>query len=196
MSPLAIYEGVATHHRYGPHARRFAPRMFLAYLDVDALPHSLDALPAWSARRRAAVQFRTQDFMRGRAEPLGPAVRGLVEERIGRRPTGPIFLLAHLRTIGWLFNPLAVYYCWDDDATNLDAIVLEVTNTPWHERHWYVFDARTSPGSACAPKSMYVSPFLPQDLDYRVSWTAPGPDLATTSWWTAKEYRCSRPASR
>ncbi len=178
MSSLAAYEGVATHERYGPQARRFAPRMFLAYLDVDALPHSLDALPGWSARRRAAVQFRTQDFLRGRAEPLGPAIRRLVEERIGRRPAGPIFLLAHLRTVGWLFNPLAVYYCWDDDATNLDAIVLEVTNTPWHERHWYVFDARTSPGSACAPKSMYVSPFLPKDLDYRVSWTAPGPDLA------------------
>ncbi len=177
MSPLAVYEGTAAHHRFGSHARTFAPRLFLPYLDVDALPQSLDALPCWSARRRALVRFRAEDFYAGRAEPLGPAVRRLVEQRLGRTPTGPIFLLAHLRTFGWQFNPLAVYYCWNDDETQLDAIVLEVTNTPWNERHWYVFDGRVSPESARTAKALYVSPFLPMDVEYRVSWTPPGADL-------------------
>jgi uncharacterized protein len=152
----------------------FAPRLFLAYLDVDALPASLDRLPGWSARHAALVRFRREDFFDGSASPLGDAVRELVQARLGRRPTGPVFLLAHLRTFGWSFNPLAVYYCWQPDGRGLDAVVLEVTNTPWGERHWYVFDARNGVTTQTAPKEMHVSPFLPMDVDYRVSWTAPG----------------------
>ena len=130
------------HRRFAPTLREFAPTLFLAYLDVDALPGSLDRLPLWSARRPAPVRFRRRDFLDGTDRPLGDAVRDLVEARLGRRPTGPVHLLAQLRTFGWLFNPLAVYYCWTPDGRALDAIVLEVTNTPWGERHWYVLDAQ------------------------------------------------------
>ena len=139
MNALAVYEGTARHRRLTPRAREFAPRLFLAYLDVDALPGSLDGLPGWSARRPALVRFRRRDFLDGRPGPLGDAVRDLVEARLGRRPEGTVHLLAHLRTFGWLFNPLSVYYCRRPDGA-LDALVLEVTNTPWGERHWYVID--------------------------------------------------------
>ena len=63
------------------------------------------------------------------------------------------------------------------DGGGLDAIVLEVTNTPWGERHWYVFDARGGAATARTAKAMHVSPFLPMDLDYRVTWTDPGAAL-------------------
>ena len=172
----ALYEGTVVHRRFGVGAREFTPRLFLAYLDVDALPASLDALPLWSARRVAPLHFRRRDFLDGTERPLGDSVRDLVEERLGRRPSGPIFLLAHLRTFGWLFNPLSVYYCWSVERDGLDAIVLEVSNTPWAERCWYVFDARNRT-SARAPKAMHVSPYLAMDLDYHVSWNVPGPAL-------------------
>jgi uncharacterized protein len=177
MSAAAIYEGTAHHQRPAPHAREFAPRLFLAYLDVDALPASLDRLPGWSARHPAPVHFRREDFFDGAATPLGDGIRELVRERLGRRPTGPVFLLAHLRTFGWSFNPVAVYYCWEPDGRALDAVVLEVTNTPWGERHWYVFDARHHGTVQSTPKEMHVSPFLPMDVDYRVSWSVPGDRL-------------------
>lgn len=178
MSAVAIYEGTVRHRRVAPRQREFAPSVFLAYLDVDALPESLDALPGWSARRRAPVRLRREDFLDGCSGPLGDAVRDLVESRLGRRPDGPIYLLAHLRTFGWAFNPLAVYYCWTADRGALDAVVLEVTNTPWGERQWYVLDAREDRTRQLVAKEMHVSPFLPMDVDYRVSWTAPGPTLS------------------
>src|SRR4029077_6925732 len=143
-----------------------------------ALPDALDAVPGWSARHRAPVQFRAEDFFTGDGRPLGDGIRDLVQQRLGRRPDGPVHLLAQLRTWGYVFNPLAVYYCWDRGGHGLDAVVLEVTNTPWRERHWYVFDARTGRASDTTPKTMYVSPFLPMDADYRVSWTTPGDGLA------------------
>jgi uncharacterized protein len=178
MSAVALYEGTARHRRPGPHANEFAPRLFLAYLDVDALPSSLDRLPGWSARRAAPVHFRREDFFDGASTPLGDAVRDLVQTRLGRRPDGPVYLLAHLRTFGWEFNPMSVYYCWRPDAPGLDAVVLEVTNTPWGERHWYVFDAQAGANEdRITPKAMHVSPFLPMDVDYHVSWTAPSDTL-------------------
>jgi uncharacterized protein len=177
MSAVAVYEGTARHRRFTPVERDFAPRLFLAYLDVDALPGSLDTFPGWSARRGAPVHFRRCDFFDGRPGPLGDAVRELVEQRLGRRPDGPIHLLAHLRTFGWLFNPLTVYYCSTSNGSALDALVLEVTSTPWGERDWYVLDARTGAGTQTVPKRMHVSPFLPMDVDYEVTWTTPGAEL-------------------
>jgi len=176
--PVALaYEGTVVHQRRDAPRRRFTPRLFLAYLDVDALPAALDPMPLWSARRFAPVRYHRRDFFDGGERPLGDAVRDLVYERVGHRPSGRVFLLAHLRTFGWLHNPLAVYYCWSRSGTELEALVLEVTNTPWGERQWYVFDARHGRTTARTPKEMHVSPFLPMDVEYRVSWTAPGADL-------------------
>lgn len=172
-----LYEGTVAHRRHGSHARSFTPRLFLAHLDVDALPGSLDRLPGWSARRAAPLHFRRRDYLDGGDAPLGDAVRDLVQARLGRRPAGPVTLLAQLRTFGWLFNPLAVYWCWSP-AGGLDAVVLEVSNTPWGERTWYVLDARDGTRRARVGKQMHVSPFLPTDgVEYRVSWTEPGDDL-------------------
>ena len=173
----AIYEGTVGHKRWDAPTRQFTPRVFLAYLDVDALPAALDPIPLWSARRVAPIRYRRRDFFDGGERPLGDAVRDLVQARLGYRPSGPVFLLAHLRTFGWLHNPLAVYYCWSPNGTQLEALVLEVTNTPWGERQWYVFDARHGRNTARTPKELHVSPFLPMDVEYRVTWTAPGADL-------------------
>ncbi len=177
MTSVALYEGTARHHRATPIVREFAPRLFLAYLDVDALPGTLDSLPGWSGRHRAPVRFDRRDFFDGGDGPLGDAVRDLVVQRLGRRPGGAVHLLAQLRTFGWLFNPLSVYYCWDQAGHTLDAVVLEVTNTPWGQRHWYVLDARDHGEAPTMEKAMYVSPFLPMDVDYRVTWTPPGEAL-------------------
>jgi uncharacterized protein len=173
----ALYEGVAVHRRHTDPKRVFAPKLFMTMLDVDALPESLDPLPGWSARRAAPVHFRTRDFLDGSREDLGDGVRDLVEACLGRRPTGPVSLLAHLRTFGWLFNPIAVYYCWSEAGDALDAVVLEVTSTPWGERSWYVADARNGKHTTIVAKAMHVSPFLPMDVEYRITWTTPGDRL-------------------
>jgi DUF1365 family protein len=178
MSSPVVYEGTARHTRPGPARHEFAPRLFLAYLDVDTLPDALDDVLGWSARHRAPVEFRAADFFTGDGRPLGDGIRDLVQQRLGRRPDGPVYLLAQLRTWGHVFNPLAVYYCWDRSGRVLDVVVLEVTNTPWGERTWYVFDARCARGTVTTTKSMYVSPFLPMDVEYRVSWTPPDDRLA------------------
>ena len=84
------------------------------------------------------MRFRRSDYLGDPAVPLADAVRALVAERLGSAPQGPIRLLTHLRTFGHCFNPVSFYYCFAADGERLEAIVAEVTNTPWGERHAYV----------------------------------------------------------
>jgi DUF1365 family protein len=126
--------------------------------------------PLWSSRRPAPVWFRRTDFLGDPVVSVDEAVRTLVEERCGRRPAGPIALLANLRTWGWLFNPISLYFCAGVDGAGIETLVAEVQNTPWHERCSYVVGP---PGSHRFAKTMHVSPFLPMDVDYELRYTAP-----------------------
>ena len=101
----------------------------------------------WSSRRPNLVWFRRADYMGPADRPLDEVVRDRVEEELGRRPRGAVRMLTQLRTFGYVFNPVTFYYCFDEDE-RLDAVVAEITNTPWNERHAYVLDAENAPAGA------------------------------------------------
>jgi DUF1365 family protein len=177
----ALYEGVLHHARFGAPSHAFSSRVLMAWLDLDELPEALDAHPLWSARHPAPIRFRRRDFHGDPAVPLDEAVRATVERELGRRPTGPIRLLAHLRTWGWSFNPIAFYFVLTPDGRAVDVLVAEVTNTPWHERHAYVMavGAEEVAEPVRFPKAMHVSPFMDLDLDHSLAFTPPGADEVT-----------------
>ncbi len=118
--------------------------------------------------------FRRADFLGPRSVPVDQAVRDLAEQRTGRRPVGPVALLANLRTWGWLFNPISLYFCAHAGADGIETLVAEVENTPWHERCAYVVGP---PGRHRFAKTMHVSPFMPMDLDYELRYSAPAERL-------------------
>jgi DUF1365 family protein len=173
----ALYEGTVHHARLDATDHSFDYRVLMAYLDLAELPEALDAHPLWSARRPAPVRFRRSDFHGDPDVPLDQAVRDTVEEQIGERPTGPIRLLAHLRTWGWSFNPIAFYFCFAPDGSGeVQSLLAEVTNTPWNERHAYVMPVHGPdvPDPVRFPKALHVSPFMDLDLDHSFSFSAPG----------------------
>jgi uncharacterized protein len=171
----AIYEGTLRHRRLGPHHHAFAVRVAMPYLDLDELDDVFAHHPLWSVERLNAVSFRRTDFLGDPAVPLATVVRDLVEARTGRRPTGPVRMLAHVRTWGWVFNPIAIYFCMDEPGKRVEALVLDVTNTPWHEHHAYVVDG--GEGELRFPKELHVSPFLGMDHEYRLQISGPGDRL-------------------
>jgi hypothetical protein len=171
----ALYEGRLFHRHDGPGPRHeFTYRVAMPLLDLAEITRVTQLHPLWSSRRAAPVRFRRQDFLGDPSVDVADAVRDLVEERSGTRPLGPISLLANLRTWGWLFNPLSVYFCHDASGSLVQALVLEVENTPWHERTSYVVGA---PGEHRFAKNFHVSPFLPMDVDYVLRYTAPAEGL-------------------
>ncbi len=170
----AIYEGTVVHHRRAPVDHRFSYGVALPLIDLDEMDRFFGLHPLWSVERHNIVSFRRRDYLPGGSGPLGEAVRDLVEERLGHRPRGPVAMLAHPKTWGWLFNPISLYFCFDAKGDRVQALVAEVTNTPWHERHIYVVGP---PGHHRFPKKLHVSPFFDMDMDYELTYTEPGDRL-------------------
>jgi uncharacterized protein len=171
----ALYEGTVTHRRAEP-AHRFDTSVTLPLLFLDELTelgavHPLvDFDPSPHRRRRpTAIRFRRDDYL-----PSGAAtVRCAVEEAVaaaGGSVRGPVAMLGHARTWGWLFNPLTLYYCLDPSGRTVEWAVLEVSNTPWHERCSYVVGP---PGEHHFAKAMHVSPFLPAEGEYTLRYSGP-----------------------
>jgi uncharacterized protein len=175
-----IYKGWVEHRRNAPTMNRFRYRMFMLSLDLGELPRVFDGTPFWSARRRAPAWFKRSDYLGPADLPLDEAVRNLVETRIGVRPEGPIRLLTHLRYFGYCMNPVSFYYCFDQGGDAVQAIVAEITNTPWGERHQYVLSVEAGESRLKRfefDKNFHVSPFMPMDLRYRWCFSDPAARL-------------------
>ena len=108
---------------------------------------------------------------------LADAARDRVAAALGRRPAGPVRLLTHLRSLGYAFNPVSFYYCFAADGRTLEAVVAEITNTPWSERHAYVLPAAAGGAAAHLEKAFHVSPFFPMEQRYAWTFGVPGEAL-------------------
>ena len=181
MSASAVYEGWVRHRRFEPVEHSFRYRLFLMYLDLDELPEVLDPYPFYSARRRALARFRREDFMGDPDRPLDECARDAVSAATGARPAGPVRLLAGLRYLGHSFNPVSFYYCFDGPGTRVDAVVADVQNIPWGERHPYVLARGERRGTVLSDeldKTFHVSPLMGMDQTYAFRATEPGERLA------------------
>lgn len=177
-----LYVGTVRHRRFHPVPHEFRYRMLLAYLDLDEVETVFRGRWLWSAGRPSWVWFRRADHLGDPRRPLSDCVRELAGQHLGRTVEGPVRLLTNPRYLGVLMNPVSFYYCFDSTGVNVDAVVAEVNNTPWGERHCYVLDWRESrTGNVLRTshkKEFHVSPFLPMLMQYRWRLSRPGERLA------------------
>lgn len=177
-----IYRGSLRHRRFLPRRHAFTYRLWMVWLDLDELPTLFDGVPGFSARRPALARFRREDYLAPHALPLEVAVRERLRHELGdelaARANGPIRMLTQLRLCGVAFNPITLYYVYDD-AERLQAVLGEVSNTPWGERQCYAsaIDTLRHSHSATFDKAMHVSPFNPMDMTYRWRFNTPGERL-------------------
>lgn len=183
-SASAIFVGKIGHSRFAPKRRSFSYPVYMTYLDLSELESGggsglFGGSRLFSTRHWAPLQFRRQDFYGDSFRPLSAEIRDLVERETGTRPNGPIRLLANLRTFGYQFNPIAVYYCFDASGERLSHVVADVTNIPYRESHAYVFSALAGGHEVdgTAEKQMHVSPFLEMDYTYRLRTGVPTDEL-------------------
>jgi uncharacterized protein len=161
MSALAscLYEGTIVHKRLTPRRHAFSYRVFALCLDVDEIDLLDRRLRLFSRNRRNLLGFRDADLGAEGAEPVADKTRRLLD-RCGLGECGArIELICYPRLLGYVFNPLSVYFCRDASGA-IGAVIYEVSNT-FGERRSYVIpanEAAVSISQTCA-KEMYVSPF-------------------------------------
>lgn len=175
----ALYSGWIAHRRFSPKCHAFRYRIGLLYLDLDEQDAVLGLSPLSGSHRFSPFSFRERDYLKaftGNGMGLRDAVRERVRQALGHAPQGSICLLTQPRSWGLSFNPVSFFYCYEADG-QLAAILAEVTNTPWRERYHYVLPARTPEDLRdfhqhfVVAKAFHVSPFLPRDLEHRMSFS-------------------------
>jgi DUF1365 family protein len=170
VGTAALYECGIRHVRAAPLRQAFTYRTYQWLVDLDALPE----LPRWL---RPLATFRAADHL----GDAGCSIRENVDRFLASRGIdlggGRITMLAHARVLGYVFNPLTVYWCHNAEGA-LECVIAEVHNT-YGERHCYLLatDAR---GRAEVAKEFYVSPFYPVDGSYQMSLPEPGERLSLT----------------
>ena len=182
LSASCIYEGTIHHSRAQPR-RAFRHPLALCYLDLEELPELLGGRLV--SPRPGALRFRRDDYYGARGVALQEAVRDVIQVHTGSRPRGPVRLLTQLRSFGHCFNPVSFYYCFESSGERLAAVLAEVTNTPWGERHAYVLSpgaaAPADPGGALVgsfAKALHVSPFMGMEQTYECRATVPAKQLS------------------
>jgi hypothetical protein len=171
----AIYEGWVMHRRLTPRHHRFKYRVFSLLLDLEELPGL--RLRFFKHNRGGLFSFHDKDHGDGR--PLRVWLDDMLA-REGIKADGARRVLCYPRILGYVFNPLSVWFCHAKDGA-LKAVIYEVHNT-YDERHAYVLpvgDDDRLVRHGCA-KAFYVSPFLSPDCGYQFRIRPPGADVAVT----------------
>ena len=163
----ALYRTRITHLRRAPVHHYFEQRGYSWYVDIDDLPR----LPRWL---QPFARFEAADHL---SPPAGPVdtlrtrVDGYLAERGIELPGGTVTALLQARVLGYVFNPLSVFWCHDAEGV-LRHVIAEVHNT-YGGRHAYLLPP-TGDQPAAVKKALYVSPFNEVDGYYLVR--APLPD--------------------
>ncbi len=163
----AFYVGEVRHARTRPRVHRLRYRVFMTLIDLDRIAVEAGRLKTFALGPFALMSFNPRDHGDGGSVPLKTQVETLLD-RAGLDPDGgTIALLCMPRVLGFVFNPLSVYFCRRRDGTLL-AIVYEVSST-FGERCSYVLPVREAgdgPVRQACEKRLHVSPFMDMDLTY------------------------------
>jgi hypothetical protein len=156
----AVYAGHVVHQRVAPRRHRFRYRVFALALDVDEIDQTAAKLRLFSRNSANIVSFHDRDHGPGDGVAVGDHARRLLAGAGLAAAGARITLLCYPRILGYVFNPLSVYFCRCADDS-IGAVIYEVTNT-FRERVSYVIPVRASPGELLTHvcrKTIYVSPF-------------------------------------
>ena len=165
-----IYKGQVKHQRFEPRTHEFTYSLFMLYVDLNELPNLFKPYWLWSVNSPGVASFYRKDHHGDPQISLSDSIRTLVSEKTGCRPKGPIRLLTHFRYFGYVFNPLSLYFCYDESDSNVEYVVAEVMNTPWKEQHCYVLENdQKDPENLVIShqKEFHVSPFMDLNMEYR-----------------------------
>ncbi len=184
------------HARFSPRAHRFLYRIFLFAIDLDELETLPRRLTWFSVGRRNLYSFRDQDFLptgeklHNTAAAANPqsAICNLKSRVVAHAAThgvdltgGRVVLVTLPRVLGYLFNPVSFYFCYDRHGAPACAIA-EVTNTFKEMKPFFLGpDAQAATRGEFrlrVPKNFYVSPFSDVDVAFEFTLRTPGDRLS------------------
>jgi len=178
--PASLYFGRVMHTRSRPRVHRFTYKVFSMLIDVDRIEEAGRRSRLFSIDRFNLFSFHRKDHGARDGSSLREHIDGLLKDA-DLPPPSRIQLLCYPRILGYVFNPLSVYYCHDAQS-RLMALVYQVHNT-FGGAHSYVApvdEAETSGRITrqSRDKHLHVSPFVGMAASYDFSLNDPAETLA------------------
>ena len=164
----SLYFGKVTHARIKPKEHRFNYNIFSLVIDLDQYKSADKKSHLFSVNKTGLISFYEKDH--GARD--GSCLRGYINQLLengGIEKPDKVLLWCNPRVLGYTFNPLSIYFCYDKN-NEVSALVYQVNNT-FGETHSYVAkvtnETQADPSIRnSANKCFYVSPFMDMNLRY------------------------------
>ena len=176
----ALYTGQLRHRRFLPTPHAFTYDLFMVLMDIDHVAEHMAVSTFTSYNKFNWASFDDRDHLGAPDRPLRERLAVSAAAAGLTLPDGPIYLLTHLRYLGYNFNPISFYYCYDRSGV-LRLVLNEVNSTFGEQRGYWIDAARAARGPHGirhrTEKTMHVSPFMSMDVDYEFVLTEPTDSL-------------------
>ncbi len=171
-----IYNGEVTHTRFKPVRHFLKYKTFSLLIDLDEINLLDKSIGIFSHNKFNIFSFYDKDHGdRDGGNLKNWVISNLKKFQIKEKITN-IKVLCYPRILGYVFNPLSIFYCYEKDK--LVAIFYEVKNT-FNEQHTYIFKIKNNEEiiQKCR-KKFYVSPFMDMETFYNFKLLNPNDKLS------------------
>ena len=171
-----IYNGTVKHQRFKPITHSLNYKTFSLLIDLDEIENLTKDISIFSLNKFNVFSFYNIDH--GTRD--GSSVKEWVQKNIKKfnisNNITKIKLLCYPRIFGYVFNPLSIFYCYENNR--LKAIFYEVKNT-FNEQHTYIFKIKNDEKiEQKCKKKFYVSPFMDMETYYNFKLLSPKEKLS------------------
>ena len=108
-----LYECAVMHRRLSPKRHEFAYRIFLFYLDLDELPEIANRIPFFSLNEPNIYALRNEDYFQFHSGGMRANLDSFLETQGLTQKPSRIRLLTLPRFLGYTFNPISIFFCFD-----------------------------------------------------------------------------------
>lgn len=159
-----IYRGQVRHRRFSPRKNHFTYSLHMLALDVDEVGSELKPLGPFGYSWFSPMRFCEKDYIKGDLLPLKTRIKNKAYELGGFTNIERVVMLVQVRCFGFYFSPANFYFCYDKN-NDCQSVLVEVSNTPWNQRHYYLIDMQTV-ADKVTKKDFHVSPFMDLAMNY------------------------------
>lgn len=173
-----LYECVVMHRRLAPKVHQFRYRIFMFCMDLDELDALAARLPIFSRNRLNLFAFYDADHL----APDGGSVREKLDHYLATQdatlpPGARVRLVTLPRVLGYVFNPVSFYFCFEASGAPRCAVV-QVGNTFGEQKLFLIRAPQLDGGFRLeTPKHFYVSPFSALDLRFDLKLRVPAESM-------------------
>jgi len=174
----SIYNGTVIHKRFKPKIHYFKYKVFSLLLDLSELEHLSKKIKFFSHNKFNLISFYEKDHGNRDGSSLVSWVKKNLEDNNINSEKVRIKLLCYPRILGYVFNPLSVFYIYSENE-KLISILYEVKNT-FGEQHTYIFKVENDQNlyqHNCS-KKFHVSPFIEMNCKYFFRLLKPGEKIS------------------